>query len=225
VFSGGGPRSWYRLVPLDLAEAYVGAGQSRAAEALLRELEPGIEACRLVRPRARLARIRALLVSEARVDAAFAAALPLLEEAPQHLERARVELNWGERLRAAGRSADAVAHLEHALARFEALGAVGWADRARSQLAAASGTVRPAQPRRTDILTPQELRVARHAAEGLRDREIAARLFLSPRTVESYLHSTYGKLGVANRTQLAGILAAEGIPSVGRAFEPVATEP
>jgi DNA-binding CsgD family transcriptional regulator len=210
-FSAARPRGWYRLVPLDLAEAYVGARRPTDAEAVLREAAPAIEGCDLVRPRARLARVRALLAPEARIDAAFAEALTL-----QHLDRARVELNWGERLRGAGRSADAVVRLEHALARFEALAAVGWIERARAELEAASGVARPAQPRRTDVLTAQELRVARHAAAGMRDREIAGLLYLSPRTVESYLYSAYRKLGVTNRTQLAGVLAAEGIRPVAQ---------
>lgn len=224
-FAEGRPRSWYRLVPLDLAEAYVGANRRREAEALLRESGSGIEGTRLRRPLAKLARVRALLAPEARIDAAFGDALAVLDEVPHHLEQARVELNWGERLRAVGRSADSVPHLERALARFEALGAVGWAERARAGLEAASGTLRPAQPRRTDALTAQELRVARHAAEGMRDREIAAKLYLSPRTVESYLHSAYRKLGVSNRTQLAGVLAAEGIRPVGPGVEAVPQDP
>jgi DNA-binding NarL/FixJ family response regulator len=59
----------------------------------------------------------------------------------------------------------------------------------------------------------------------MRDREIAAKLYLSPRTVESYLQSAYRKLGVSNRTQLAGVLAAEGIRPVASAIEPVAQDP
>jgi DNA-binding NarL/FixJ family response regulator len=59
----------------------------------------------------------------------------------------------------------------------------------------------------------------------MRDREIAAKLYLSPRTVESYLQSAYRKLGVSNRTQLAGVLAAEGIRAVAPAIEPVAQDP
>ena len=104
-----------------------------------------------------------------------------------------------------------VLHLEHALARFEALAAVGWAERTRLELESVTGSVHPAQPRRTDALTPQELRIARHAAGGMRDREIAAALYLSPRTVHSHLQHAYRKLDVANRTQLAGMLAADGI--------------
>jgi len=215
--SGGGPRHWFRHIPLDLAEAYVGLGKRREAEAALSEAAPAIESCRLVRPRARLARVRALLAPERAVDAGFGAALSLLEDAQHPLEHGRIELCWGERLRAVGRSAEAVPHLERAVASFNALRASAWAERARNALEAASGIARPVQPRRSDVLTAQELRVARHAAAGLRDREIAAALYLSPRTVESYLHSAYRKLGVSNRTQLAGVLAADGVRPVEQA--------
>ena len=214
-------RAWYHLIPLELAEAYAFAGQRREAEASIRETAAQIESCPLHRPRAKLARVRGLLAPEAGIDAAFSEALDLLDRMPHLLEHARVELCWGERLRRAGRSADAVARLEHAFAGFEALGADGWADRARGELEVATGTARPAQPRRTDVLTAQELRVCRHAAGGMRDREIAALLYLSPRTVESYLHSAYRKLDVSNRTQLAGVLAGDGIGAVGADIDPV----
>ena len=217
----GVARAWYHHIPLELAEAYACGGRRNNAEALLRVAAAGVEACRLVRPRAKLARVRGLLASEARIDSSFAEALALLEAVPHVLERARIELCWGERLRRSGRSGEAAIHLEHALARFEALGAVGWAGRARLELEAASGSTRPAQPRRTDVLTAQELRVSRHAAAGMRDRDIAAALYLSPRTVESYLHSAYRKLGVSNRTQLAGVLAGDGVRPIGTAAESV----
>lgn len=210
----GAARAWYHLVPLELAEAYAAAGRLRDAETAVRGAAPGIERCRLARPKAKLARARALLAPERSLDAAFAAAAAAHGEAPQHLERARLELNWGERLRRARREADAAARLESALARFRALGATGWAERARVELEAASGSAKPLQPRRTDVLSPQELRIAQHAAGGLRDREIAAALYLSPRTVESYLQQAYRKLGVSNRTQLAAVLAADGIRPV-----------
>lgn len=207
-------RAWYHQVPLELAEAYVRAGRRHDADVLLRRHADAIERCPLARPRAKLARVRALGAPEATIDTAFAAALSLLDEVPQHLERGRVELGWGERLRESGRSADAVVHLEHALARFDALGAVGWAERARRELESASGSTRAQEPRRSDVLTAQELRVSQHAAAGLRDREIAALLYLSPRTVESYLHNAYRKLDVSNRTQLAGVLAGDGVHAV-----------
>lgn len=218
-------RTWYQLTPLELAEAYACAGRRKEAEAKVREVAAQIESSPLVRPAAKLARVRGLLVPEAKIDSAFAEALALLERAPHLLEQARVELCWGERLRRAGRSADAVVQLEHALARFDALGAVGWTERTRGELEAASGSTRPVQPRRTDVLTAQELRVAGHAAAGMRDREIAALLYLSPRTVESYLHSAYRKLGVSNRTQLAGVLASDGFQAIGAVTKPVPQDP
>lgn len=211
----GGVLVWYRLVPLELAEAYVMLGRRREAEMLLRSEGPSIESCPLARPRARLARVRGLLAREAEVDGAFATARALLDQAPHPLERARVELCWGERLRRIGRSDDARPYLERALAGFDALGATGWAGRARAELEAAGGGSRPPAQRRSDELTAQELRIARHAAGGLRDREIAALLYLSPRTVHSHLQHAYRKLGISNRTQLAGILAADGVRPLG----------
>lgn len=75
------------------------------------------------------------------------------------------------------------------------------------------------------MLSPQELRIARHVAAGLRDREIAALLYLSPRTVESHLQSAYRKLGGSNRTQLAAILAADGVRPVAAQPDSVAAAP
>ena len=210
----GASRAWFHQVPLELAEAYVLAGRRRDAEALLRRETPGIESCPLARPRAKLARVRAMLAAEARIDVCFSTALALLQDVPHLLEEGRTELCWGESLRRAGRSADAAPHLERALARFDALGATGWGERTRAELEAATGAARPAQRRRTDALTAQELRIARHAAAGLRDREIAATLYLSPRTVESHLQHAYRKLAVTNRTQLAAVLAADGVRPV-----------
>jgi DNA-binding CsgD family transcriptional regulator len=215
AFSEGLPRGWYRLVPLDLAEAYIYAGRAKDAETLLARAAPAIEQCRLVRPRAKLARVRGLLASEAKVDVAFEASRVLLEEVAQPLERARVELCWGERLGTIGRAGDAVPHLERALTAFNALGAPGWADRTRATLGRVSGSERPAEHRRSDALTAHELRIAHHAASGLRNREIAALLYLSPRTVEWHLQSAYRKLDVSNRTQLAAVLTSEGIRSAG----------
>jgi DNA-binding NarL/FixJ family response regulator len=130
---------------------------------------------------------------------------------PQAFDRARTELAWGERLQRSKRSPEATTHMERALAHFAALGAVGWADRTRGELEVMTGQRHNAQPRRTDVLSAQELRIAQHAAAGMRDREIAATLYLSPRTVESYLQSAYRKLDVSNRTQLAAVLAGDGI--------------
>jgi DNA-binding CsgD family transcriptional regulator len=217
----GPARIWYHLVPVELADAYLNAGRKKEAEAMLVQCAPEIEASPLVRAKAKLARARAMAAAEARYDEAFADALVLLDRVPHPYERARIELVWGERLHRSKRTSEAATHLERALAHFEALGAVGWADRTRRNLEVVSGKARQAQPRRTDVLSAQELRVAQHAAAGMRDREIAATLYLSPRTVESYLQSAYRKLDVTNRTQLAAVLAGDGVRPFSQLSEPV----
>ena len=207
----GPARAWYSLLPLELADAYLSAGRRGDAEAQLREVGPEIEGSPLLRPKAKLARVRAFAAAEGHYDAMFGATLSMLDRMPQAFDRARTELAWGERLDRSKRASEAATHMERALAHFEALGAVGWADRTRGQLEVMTGQRHKAQPRRTDVLSAQELRIAQRAAAGMRDREIAATLYLSPRTVESYLQSAYRKLDVSNRTQLAAVLAGDGI--------------
>lgn len=207
----GPARAWYSLVPIELADAYLSAGRRGDAEAQLREIGPEIEGSPLLRPKAKLARVRAFAAAEGHYEAMFGATLSMLDRMPQAFDRARTELAWGERLQRSKRVSEAETHMERALAHFEALGAVGWADRTRGELEVMTGQRHNAQPRRTDVLSAQELRIAQHAAAGMRDREIAATLYLSPRTVESYLQSAYRKLDVSNRTQLAAVLAGDGI--------------
>ncbi|MEU6864717.1 LuxR family transcriptional regulator [Streptomyces sp. NPDC046876] len=125
-------------------------------------------------------------------------------------EEARTRLLYGERLRRARRRGAARDALAAALESFERLHAAPWADRARSELraAGASGAGRAAAPAGADPaarLTAQELQVARLAATGLSNREIGARLFISPRTVGYHLSNAYPKLGVTSRAALAGL--------------------
>jgi DNA-binding CsgD family transcriptional regulator len=120
-------------------------------------------------------------------------------------EHARTALLYGEWLRRNRRGTDARAHLRAALALFERTGARPWADRARAELRAAGEPVAPGAPApdRLSLLTPQELQVARLAASGATNRDIAAQLFISPRTVSHHLYRAFPKLGVTNRTALA----------------------
>ena len=78
-----------------------------------------------------------------------------------------------------------------------------WAERARQELRASGETARRRDDSPATALTPQELQVARLVAEGLPNREVAARLFVSPRTVEFHLRNVFGKTGVTSRTELA----------------------
>jgi DNA-binding CsgD family transcriptional regulator len=121
------------------------------------------------------------------------------------LEQARTELAYGRWLRRAKRRIDARVQLESALATFGQLGATPWAGQARDELRA-TGATTVAQARNDGLagrLTPQELQVVRRAAAGLSNREIAAELFLSPRTVGYHLYKAYPKLNVSTRRELA----------------------
>lgn len=149
-------------------------------------------------------RCRALVV-EGAAEAHFVEALRLHEQAgPEHrsFDRARTQLLYGEWLRRSRRRADARTQLTAAHETFERLGATPWTDRAGTELRATGQTVRrrsPAAPR----LTPQEMQVVRLVAEGGSNQEVAAQLFLSPRTVAYHLYKAYPKLGVGSRADLA----------------------
>ena len=96
-------------------------------------------------------------------------------------------------------------HLRAALEGFEQLEAAPWAERARSELRASGETARRRDSSTISDLTPQELQVARFVTRGLSNKEVAAQLFLSPRTVDSHLRNIFGKLGITSRTQLLGL--------------------
>jgi DNA-binding CsgD family transcriptional regulator len=123
--------------------------------------------------------------------------LAALERPEASFEHARTELLYGAWLRRARRKTESRAHLIAALDHLERAGATPWAQQARDELAA----TQPAQPGPTP-LTPQELQVTRLAAQGLPNRDIAAQLFLSPRTVAYHLYKAYPKLGITSRAEL-----------------------
>jgi DNA-binding NarL/FixJ family response regulator len=119
------------------------------------------------------------------------------------LDLGRIQLAYGEHLRRIRRRSDARTHLRAALAAFEALRAEPWAERARAELRASGETARKRDASTAFDLTPQELQVARFVAEGLSNKEVAAQLFLSPRTIDAHLRNVFSKLGVTSRSQLA----------------------
>ena len=134
-------------------------------------------------------------------------------------EEGLTQLAYGELLRRRKRRADARIRLQAALDAFEGVGAVLWAERARNELRASGARARRRTPDTRDDLTPQERRVAALVAEGLTNREVAARLFLSPKTIETHLGNVYRKLGVRSRTQLARVVA--GVDQGSQASPPV----
>jgi DNA-binding CsgD family transcriptional regulator len=154
-------------------------------------------------------RLRGLMASDEEVDAHFARALELHAQTRQPFETARTQLLHGERLRRAKRRADARAPLSAALTVFERLGADPWTERTRAELRATGGPTGSAAPAiATDELTAQELQIALQVAQGRTNREVAAALFLSAKTIEYHLGSIYRKLGIRRRGELAAVLAA-----------------
>ena len=190
----------------DLIEAYIRAGRREEAEAVLAKLEED----RSLWARAAAARCRALLAPDDQFRAAFDAALTLHDGLPMPFERARTLLALGERLRRAKQRAEAREPLTAALDAFERLGARPWAERARTELRATGGQAsgRRAQAA-AEQLTPHELQIAVLVAQGMTNREAAAALFLSPKTIEYHLGQIYRKLDVRGRAQLARLMAME----------------
>jgi DNA-binding CsgD family transcriptional regulator len=148
---------------------------------------------------------QALLADDAQADAAFRAARE--SAGPRGLlASGRVQLAYGNWLRRQRQITRARTELRSALSTFEALGAVGWADRARHELRAAGAAVASAAPPAAADLTPRERQIAELAASGLSNREIGQRMYLSHRTISTHLYRIFPKLGVTTRAQLRDAL-------------------
>jgi DNA-binding CsgD family transcriptional regulator len=199
----------FALVGL-LAEAIARSENRDALHAAVEELTPVAARSETPVLRSGLAYARAVLADDDEAEELYLAALAP-EFAWWPFERARVQLAYGSWLRRQHRSVDCRPVLRAAVAAFDALGIVPWADQARKELRASGEAV----PRSDDarlLLTPQELQISQLAAAGLSNREIGARLFLSPRTVSTHLYRIYPKIGVASRNELARLVGAELAP-------------
>ncbi|MFI0720330.1 ATP-binding protein [Streptomyces sp. NPDC021224] len=198
-----------RSIP-DLVEAAVRLGVPERADASFARFEAWAARSGQGWAAALVARCRALRAPEADAEAYYLAALDTHDPHRRAMESARTSLLYGEWLRRARRKNEARVRLRTALDVFERLGAAPWAERARGELGAAGGTLPEAGRETAPVdaeagLTPQESQIVRLAAEGLSNKDIAARLFLSPRTVGYHLYKAYPKLGVASRGELAGL--------------------
>jgi len=133
-----------------------------------------------------------------------------LDDAEPRLERAHVLAELGAALRRAGRRRDCQGPLREALQTADAMGARALAEVARDELRATGARPRRAAFSGVEALTPAELRVARLAAEGLTNREIAQELFVTAKTVQTHLSSVYRKLDAGSRQELPGLLVSPG---------------
>ena len=161
-----------------------------------------------------IARARGILADQANSEAYFDKALsdPAGNQWP--FERAQLRLDHGEWLRRRRRINDAKPVLTEALGTFRRLRARSWAHRAEAELRACGVAVADAPGDRDALweLTPQQRQIVRLASDGLTNRQIGDRLFLSPRTVSSHLYRSYPKLGVAGRHQLRDVITRAGTP-------------
>ncbi|WP_218010000.1 helix-turn-helix transcriptional regulator, partial [Actinomadura kijaniata] len=193
----------------DLVEAAVRLGRPDRARPALDRFAAWARAGEQAWALGVLARCEGLLAD---AEEPFAEAVRRHERATRPFERARTELLYGEWLRRHRRRSDARGPLRSALEIFERLRAAPWAERARTELrATGEHGGAPAAERATaadllDRLTPQERQVVVLAAEGISSREIAAQLFLSPRTVEYHLYKAYPKLGISSRRELSQLV-------------------
>ncbi|HWM04093.1 MAG TPA: LuxR family transcriptional regulator [Actinophytocola sp.] len=187
----------------DLVEAAVRSGSPADCEPAVAELARWAAGSGLAVPAAALRRCRGLLGGDDPA-AEFGAAVDLDPQGDRPLERARAELLLGEALRRARRRSESRVHLHAALEGFERAGATPWAARTATELRASGETARTRELGAQAALTPQERQIARFAGEGVSNPDIAARLFLSRRTVEYHLHKVFTKLSLASRTELAG---------------------
>src|SRR5204862_604588 len=137
------------------------------------------------------ARCRAVLSEDARAERLHREAIERLARTPLRPELARAHLLYGEWLRRENRRVDARVQLHAAHDQFASIGMEAFADRARAELQATGEKVRKRTVETRDDLTAQERQIAALARQGLSNPEIAARLFLSPRTVEWHLHNVF----------------------------------
>jgi DNA-binding CsgD family transcriptional regulator len=161
----------------------------------------------------------AALLDPPRATEHLAVALEQAPEAANPFAEARTRLVFGEVLRREGRKVEAREQLRSAIDVFDRLGAAPWSSRARRELRATGVTVRRRDPSPAERLTPQELQIALQVAQGKTNRDVAAVLFLSPKTVEFHLTHVYAKLGVNSRAELVRLFARSGA-QMGAAAEP-----
>jgi ATP/maltotriose-dependent transcriptional regulator MalT len=149
-------------------------------------------------------RCHALLAGDdAEADEHFREALRLHQRGDSAFEMARTELLYGHRLRRGRKPRAAREHLRNALQIFEYYEAEHWTENARAELRAAGETAPAPVHKGAEDLTTQQRQIARLAAEGATNREIAARLFLSHRTVDHHLRNVFVRLGIRSRVELA----------------------
>jgi len=191
-----------RTLP-DLVEAAVRCGEEQLATQAAGELAESTTASGTDWAIGVLARSQALLVAGREAEGLYREAIGRLQRSRARTQLARARLVYGEWLRRERRRRDAREELRAASQLFESMGALAFADRAQSELAATGERVHRRTPETLELLTPQERRIATLVSEGAPNAEVAAQLFISSRTVEYHLAKIFRKLRISSRSELA----------------------
>jgi DNA-binding CsgD family transcriptional regulator len=148
-----------------------------------------------------------MLANDADADALYRESVEHLSDADIGTEAARTHLVHGEWLRRQRRPREAREPLHRAHDMFVAMGATAFASRARAELAAAGETARAQAAGPRDELTPQEAQIARLAAGGATNAQIASHLYISSSTVDYHLRKVFRKLDISSRRDLRRVFA------------------
>jgi len=194
------------LVP-ELAEAASRTGDRALLQSTLDWLSERTGAISSAWARGIEARVRALLSEGEVADGLYRQSIEHLSGTRLRPQLARAHLLYGEWLRRERRSLEAREELRTALEMFTSMGTEAFAARAERELLATGEHVRKRSVEARQELSAQEAQVARLARDGLSNREIAARLFISPHTVHYHLRKVFAKLNISSRNQLARVLS------------------
>nr|WP_256333134.1 LuxR family transcriptional regulator [Streptomyces sp. cf386] len=207
---GHGHRAIRHLATPHYVEAAVRTGDTRVARVAHADYHRWASTVRSPDDLALSARCRALLAPGEEAVEHYRTALDLHSHGTRDFERARTELLFGSALRRLRHRTEARDRLHSALEAFDSFGAPHCAAQARTELRALGTPAAPAQPgpdALTTRLTAQQLLIARMAAEGATNREIATRLALSPRTIDHHLRGVFTRLGIRSRIELVRLIA------------------
>ena len=207
-------------VPTEFIEAAVRSGMRERAGDALERLQAISRASGTDWTLGVEARSRALVSEGDAAERLYREAIERLGRTGVRVALARAHLLYGEWLRRQGRRVEAREELRTAHRTYAAMGMAGFAERARRELVATGETVRKRSAETRDDLTAQETQIARLAADGRSNAEIAAQLFISPRTVEWHLSKVFSKLGIRSRKDLRAVLASTEPAAVGQSSPP-----
>ncbi|KFF95375.1 transcriptional regulator [Streptomyces scabiei] len=205
---GHGHRAVRHIATPHYVEAAVRTGDTRVARAAHADYDRWARTVRSADDLALSARCRALLATGEEAVEHYRTALDLHAAGTRDFERARTELLFGSALRRLRNRTEARDRLHSALEAFDHFGSPHCAAQARAELRALGerASAAPAAEHLATRLTAQQLMIARMAADGATNREIAARLLLSPRTIDHHLRGVFSRLGIRSRIELVRLL-------------------